>query len=402
MGQVVAVGIPVIKGKLQHLHTGVARVAEQLSHRGGEETQVLGDNVLFPQAAIHRLKKRNARTGLPDAVFCSLVPIRDGIIGVEAPEVVNAQGVVELELPSDAPQPPGVAVLLHPLPVEQGIAPQLAVGGKVVRGAACNLGGPPVLIQLELVGIGPHVSAVQGHIDGQVPNDGNPLLVGVLLQVPPLGIKEVLHPPPEIHLLPELFPGLFHRLGLPQADVLRPLQPGNSAVSVFQGHEQGVVLQPVRTPEGAPHLKLVPPGQAGTGQTQNVKAVLIEDLVIDPRRVIPPVDILILSGLQKPPLSQNIQINEVGVAGKGGEGLIGGVAVAGGAQRQNLPAGLAPRRQKINKFPRFRPQGPDAAGRRQGRDRHQNACFSHGRIPFPITFCSTKHKRLSGGKRPFG
>ena len=166
-------------------------------HRGGEEAQVLGDDGPIPQGLLEDVEKGDARPGTPTAPAGVFVPGGDGIVGVKAPEVVNAQHIVDGELEGHPAHPPLVAVFHHALPVEEGVAPQLSVLGEAVGGTPGHLGGAQVLVQLELLGIGPHVGAVRGHIDGQVSDDGDALAVGVLFQRFPLGKEEELYPLPE-------------------------------------------------------------------------------------------------------------------------------------------------------------------------------------------------------------
>ena len=142
-------------------------------------------------------------------------------------------------------------------------------------------------------------------------------------------------------------------------------------MSVLQGHEQGVVLQPVRL-LGAEGGKLGPVlGQkAVAGPVEHRVAGLIHQPVVHILGVLPPVEGLKLRRLQQALLRQGVQVDEVGVAGEGGEGLIGGVAVAGGARREQLPAALAAGGQKVRKFPGLLSQRPDAVGGGQGEDGH--------------------------------
>ena len=293
MGEVVAPLVPVSEGELQNFHAGVSGILQELFHGGGQKAQILSNDVLFTQGFIHRLEEGDARSGLPHAVAGGGLPIGDGVVGVEPPEVVDAQGVADLELPGDPLQPPAVVVLHHLFPVEQGVAPQLAVLREAVGGTARHFGGLSVLVQLKLVRVGPHVRAVQGHIDGQIADDGDTFFVDIFLQAPPLAEKEMLHPLPKVDLSRQFLFHLFQSGGLPQTQLLRPLQPRGSAEFVFQRHKQGIVLQPVRPPEGAPHLEFIPPRQPGDRQTKHLKAVLIEDCVIHLRRVAPPVQRLI-------------------------------------------------------------------------------------------------------------
>ncbi len=189
VGKVLAVPALGVEGKLQHLHAGVARAAQQGAHRVGEEAQVLGNDLPSAQRPVHRFEEVQAGAGLPPPVSGGLVAVRDGVVLVKAPEVVDAQHVEQPELKTDAPQPPAVAILFHHLPVKQGIAPQLAIGRERVRRTARHLHRRQLLVQLELLGDGPHVGAVQRHIDGQVADDGNALPIRPRLQRVPLGKK---------------------------------------------------------------------------------------------------------------------------------------------------------------------------------------------------------------------
>ena len=112
--------------------------------------------------------------------------------------LVDAQHVVDLALVGDAALPPGVAVMLHKIPVKEGVAPELAAGGEPVGRTARHLGGQQVFVQLELLGVGPYVHAVAGDVDGQIPDDGHPPGVGVLPEGEPLAEEEVLNRLPEV------------------------------------------------------------------------------------------------------------------------------------------------------------------------------------------------------------
>ena len=80
-----------------------------------------------------------------------------------------------------------------------------------------------------------------------------------------------------------------------------------------------------------------------------------------------------LALFQQSVLYQHIQVDEIGIPGVGGKALIGGVAIAGGAQGQHLPAVLPGGVEKIGKVIGGLAQSPDAVRRRQGKYRHQNA-----------------------------
>ena len=245
MGQVVAaVGVPAVKGEFQHLHAGETAVFQQLPHGIGEEAQVLGDDGLGADGPLHRPEQLHPRAFLPHATAGVRVSVGDGVIGVKAPEMVDAQPVIHPAQKADPPGPPGVVILRHPVPVEQGVPPQLARLGKAVGWAARHFPGHMGFIQLEQLRVRPHIHAVQRHIDGQVADEFNAPAVGVGAQLPPLGEEQILHRAPEVQI-PGVLPAEGRQgLRVPVALRLRPVQPGRTAVAVLQGHEQGVILQP--------------------------------------------------------------------------------------------------------------------------------------------------------------
>ena len=95
MGQIGAAQLPAAKGELQYLHSRIAGLFQQAVDLRSEKAKVLSDDVLFPQGAVHRLEKIQAGAGPPAAVAGGGVPVRDGVIGLETPEVVDAQRVIE-------------------------------------------------------------------------------------------------------------------------------------------------------------------------------------------------------------------------------------------------------------------------------------------------------------------
>ena len=89
-----------------------------------------------------------------------------------------------------------------------------------------------------------------------------------------------------------------------------------------------------------------------------------------------------LGGGQHPFLHQSIQTDEIRIARKGGKALIGAVAVAGHAQRQDLPVGLPGFLEPVHKVVCFLREAADAVRGRQTADGQQNACTSlHLHVP---------------------
>ncbi len=289
--QILAVCVAAVKAQLQHLHAGITGLLHQPAYRGREKAQILGNDVPRAELALYGVEKIHARAGAPAAVLRGGFAAGDGIIRIEAPKMVDAQRIVNGKLKRNASQPPAIALALHPLPVEQRIAPKLAVRRKAVRRAARHFGGHTVFVQLKLLRVRPDVGAVCGNIDGQIADDADTLRVDIRLQRAPLAEKQILHGPPEIQLRGKLCAGLCKRAGLPQAQRLRPDKPRSAATACFQRHKQRVILQPIRL-LCAKSIKIGRPvcKQAAARNAQHGKALRIQPPVIHRTGIIAPIE----------------------------------------------------------------------------------------------------------------
>ena len=296
--------------------------------------------------------------------------VGDGIVSREAPEVIDAHQIVQSEILLHPIQPPAESVLLHALPVVNGITPQLAVLGEAVRRASRYHGGIVILIQQELIGGTPYIHAVVGHVDGHVPDDGDALFMGVVIDRTPLLHERVLDPFPESALrlqFRSVFPG--------GCDVLvarLPLGPRTVSVVYLQRHEQRIILQPLGI-FAAERTEGTIGREPGVGFTQKGIAGVEQPSVVHSGAV--PTDFIQILFCQQFFFVQNIRVNKVGIAGDGGRGLVGAVAVGGGIERQYLPALLTAFIQEIDEVKGTASEGADSVGRGQAAYRHENAAF---------------------------
>ena len=284
---------------------------------------------------------------------------------------------------ADAPDPPGVAGVPVVLPVIQRVAPQLAVRGKVVRRAARHPAGMTLRVSLEQLPACPEVGRIRRHVDGNVAHDLHALFGGVGVQGAPLLVELVLQEGPEFQIGGVGGAELLQRGRLPHAQPLRPLLPVLHAVFLLDGHVQAVIRQPCVRQKAEP-IPVVPVGgvvpRHGTlfqkvliGHAQHRKALVVDGAVVHLVGVAAPVQCGVIGLFQKPVRRQQIQIDEIGVARKGGTALVGTVGVAGGGHRQNLPDALPRRRQKVHKLSGGRAERADAVAARQAGNGHQNA-----------------------------
>ena len=291
--------------------------------------------------------------------------------------MIDAQHVEQLSCAIDAPYPPSEAIVTHGVPVVQRVAPQLPVGAEVVwRHAGYRL-RHELVVQLEELGLGPHIGGVHGHIDGQVADDADAQLVDIVPQRVPLLEEQILHIHEERHVLRQQRPVLRQCLFLPQPDVLRPLRPGPHAEVPLAGHIQRVIRQPpgVFRRKGR-YLRAVPLPAPLEGLLQQAEPTLVDLAVVHVPGITAPVAGPALLLRQQPVGRQQLRVNVVGVAGVGGKALIRRVAVAGRAERQHLPIVLSRVLQKVRELIGCLAQRADAIGRRQGGHGHQNTTAS--------------------------
>ncbi|MPM88543.1 hypothetical protein SDC9_135647 [bioreactor metagenome] len=119
---------PRVKGKLQHLHTGVAAAAQQLPHTGGQKAQVFGDDLPPAKLLADGADEVEPRPLAPAAIAGVGCAVGDGVIAFQPAKMVNAHGVKQLKAGGKAAHPPIIAGLGQYIPAVQRVAPQLAVG----------------------------------------------------------------------------------------------------------------------------------------------------------------------------------------------------------------------------------------------------------------------------------
>ena len=86
--------ISCIKSKLQDLHSRVTCLLHQTDHAGGQESEILRDDLLFAQFLLHHSKQFIARSLLPVTVLCRRISVRHEPVLVESPEMVDTEHIV--------------------------------------------------------------------------------------------------------------------------------------------------------------------------------------------------------------------------------------------------------------------------------------------------------------------
>ena len=157
----------------------------------------------------------------------------------------------------------------------------------------------------------------------------------------PLGIEQILHSLPEVNIRRIFGAGRGQGLRFAAAQRFFPLLPADPVMGIFQGHEQGIVRQPERV--FRQKIGVIRRGrcqQAGTSFVQHHITLLVQRSVIDTARGAFPVDRFIFFRLEEARFGQQVQVNKIRIARKGRKRLVRAVAIAGGANRKDLPVSL--------------------------------------------------------------
>ena len=337
----------------------------------------------FSQGGVEHAEELHAGALLPLAAPGGGGSGGNGPVGVEAPEMVDAQDVVDGQGVAHPADPPGIVGLFVVGPVVEGIAPQLAVGGKVVGGTACHPAGMAVGVHLKELAARPGVGGVGRYIDGHIPHDPDAVGVGVGLEGLPLLVELILHKGPETDL-GGMGAAEFRQGGLVvEAQGPGPLLPVGHLLLLLDGHVQAVVGQPAVTAEGEA-VPVVGVGgvaagdrtllqKGGVGLAQDGQPLFVQDAVVHLFGVAAPVGEGVVGAGEQSLRRQQVQVDEIGVARKGGAALVGAVAVAGGAHGQDLPDTLSRPGQEVHKPPCRGAQRTDAMPAGQAGQRHEDA-----------------------------
>ena len=120
------------------------------------------------------------------------------------------------------------------------------------------------------------------------------------------------------------------------------------------------------------------------GAAQKAGSSGVERAVIRSRRVAAEGYGIDFLAREKAVVDKLLKVDEIRVPGKGRVGLVRRVAVAGRAERQDLPVFLSGFPEKVGKLSRFRSQRSDAVRRRERRNMQNDSACSHDKSLFRL------------------
>ena len=145
---------------MKHLHAREAAVVAQLLDLVGDDAEVFRHDGQVADRRAHGIKELLARPFHPTAVDSGLRLAVDLPECFEAAEMIDAHDVDKREELAEPRDPPGVALVLHRLPVVLRVAPELTRRAEVVGRYASDRLGRAVDVEVEERLMRPDIGAV--------------------------------------------------------------------------------------------------------------------------------------------------------------------------------------------------------------------------------------------------
>ena len=156
-----------------------------------------------------------------------------------------------------------------------------------------------------------------------------------------------------------------------QPDVFRPLVPTLTVKEILQSHEKRVIIQPPAILSNKLLvLRILADVAALISHCQEDVSVFVQLLIIDIVLKFSKIHGVAFLPGQDTLFDQGFQIDKIGVARKGGEGLIRRIAIGSRMDGQNLPIGLTGISQPVNESICFFGKTANAVLARQAGDGH--------------------------------
>jgi len=162
-----------VEGELQHPHAGAAEALSHALNGRCDLAQVLGYQGQRAQGSEEGVEQFNAGALPPAACRSRRGFGGDRPVGLEGPEVVQSKKVEALKLMPEALNPPLKPFLLEPVPAIQRVAPVLSFLGEGIGRNAGDFLRVAGVVKIEQVGTAPHIDAVVGHVNGEIPEKPN-------------------------------------------------------------------------------------------------------------------------------------------------------------------------------------------------------------------------------------
>ena len=237
--------ISAVEAKGEHFHTRIAAPVQKLSDTVVYTSEILSDNPDSRYLAVQRFKQILPRTDNPFSFPGIGHPVTDGIVIRKPDEVINPDHIVHRCHILHPGNPPVISPATETAPPVQGISPELAVLGKIIRRNTGHSLRNPVSIQLENFRSGPGISGIFRHINRHISEKKNSPLIAIGFQGEPLPAEQELAENMESQFIFQHFRVFANGIRLSENDLpVRPAGVHDSAEVLLDSCEKRIIHNP--------------------------------------------------------------------------------------------------------------------------------------------------------------
>src|SRR5208337_4252538 len=164
-------------------------------------------------------------------------------VGLKAAEMIEAHHIEKRERSTKALDPPSVSAGGQQVPAINRIPPKLSGGAEIIRRHAGDHGRAALIVEIEKIGMSPHVRAVVRNIDRDVAHETDAALLAINLEMLPLLEEFELPILVRVQFRRQLPRPLAHGMRFSLANLRVPQSPRRSVVCIFAGNEKRVVVE---------------------------------------------------------------------------------------------------------------------------------------------------------------
>ena len=164
------------------------------------------------------------------------IAVRDKIIFIESPEMIDPHHVVQTIAIRNPLHPPFITGFFMILPFIERVSPKLPRGRERIRRASRHARRRTRFIQLEQLGICPCIGTVKRYINGDIPYNADFLFIGIRLKRQPLNGEHKLLELIKFYFVRKLFFISLHRFGFTEPDVFLPFNPAYPVKGILHRH----------------------------------------------------------------------------------------------------------------------------------------------------------------------
>ena len=195
------------KAKLQDAHAGKTEIVAQGFDVGRDHAKVFGNYRQLAQRVSDGREQFPSRRLNPAAALRGLVAAGNFPAGGKPAKVIDARDVKRAQRRAHPLDPPLESVAPHAVPVVKRISPKLPGGAEVIGRHAGHHDRTAVVVQLELIRIGPNVRRIVGHKNRNVADQLDAASLAVSFERKPLPEEKKLIKLLRLDLLAEFLRG---------------------------------------------------------------------------------------------------------------------------------------------------------------------------------------------------